>query len=73
VLGAVVIWMGVYYATLERLGFILATTAFLFPLMAWFNRGKWLANALSAAAFSALTYWLFVALDVRLPKGLIPF
>ncbi len=73
VLGAVVIWVGVYYATLERLGYILATTAFLFPLMAWFNRGKWLANALSAVAFSALTYWLFVALDVRLPKGLLPF
>jgi putative tricarboxylic transport membrane protein len=73
VLGAVVIWIGVYYAGLERLGFVLATSAFLFPLMAWFNRGKWLTNALSAVAFSALTYWLFVALDVRLPKGLLPF
>jgi putative tricarboxylic transport membrane protein len=73
VLGAVVIWMGVYYATLDWLGYILATSAFLFPLMAWFNRGKWLTNALSAAAFSGLTYWLFVALDVRLPRGLMPF
>jgi putative tricarboxylic transport membrane protein len=73
VLGAVVIWIGVYYATLERLGFVLATSAFLFPLMAWFNRGKWLVNALSAVAFSGLTYWLFVALDVRLPRGLLPF
>jgi putative tricarboxylic transport membrane protein len=72
VLAGVVIWIGLYFATLERLGFILATFAFLLPTMAWFNRGKWLANALSAAAFSALTYWLFVALEVRLPKGLLP-
>jgi putative tricarboxylic transport membrane protein len=73
VLAVVVFWAGVYYATLEVLGYVLATSAFLFPLMAWFNRGKWLANALSAAAFAAMTYWLFVALDVRLPRGVLPF
>ncbi|MBI2510176.1 MAG: tripartite tricarboxylate transporter permease, partial [Betaproteobacteria bacterium] len=27
--------------------------------MAWFNRGKWPANILSAIVFPALTYWLF--------------
>ena len=73
VIAVVVIWIGVYYATLEGLGYILATSAFLFPLMAWFNRGKWLANALSAVGFAAMTYWLFVALDVRLPRGVLPF
>ena len=41
--------------------------------MAWFNRGKWLANALSALIFSVLTYWLFVKLDVSLPRGFLPF
>ena len=73
VLGVVVIWFGVYFALLERLGFILSTFVFLLPMMAWFNRGKWLANTLTAAAFSALTYWLFVALEVRLPRGILPF
>lgn len=73
VLAVVVVWFGLYFASLERLGFVLATFAFLLPMMAWFNRGKWLVNTLSAAAFSAMTYWLFVALDVRLPKGLLPF
>lgn len=73
VLVPVAIWIGVYYAMLEGLGYILATSAFLFPLMAWFNRGKWLANAASAVGFSALTYWLFVALEVRLPSGVLPF
>jgi putative tricarboxylic transport membrane protein len=73
VLGVVVIWFGVYIALLERLGFILSTFVFLLPMMGWFNRGKWLANTLTAAAFSALTYWLFVALEVRLPRGILPF
>lgn len=73
VIGGVAIWVGVYYATLEALGYIVATSAFLLPLMAWFNRGRWLANVLSAVAFAGLTYWLFVALDVRLPRGLLPF
>jgi putative tricarboxylic transport membrane protein len=73
VITGVAIWVGIYYATLEPLGYILATCAFLFPLMAWFNRGKWLANALSTVAFAAMTYWLFVALDVRLPRGVLPF
>jgi len=73
VLGVVVIWFGVYFALLERLGFILSTFAFLLPMMAWFNRSKWLVNTLTAAAFSALTYWLFVALEVRLPRGILPF
>jgi putative tricarboxylic transport membrane protein len=73
VLAVVAGWFGLYVAVLERLGFVLATFAFLLPLMAWFNRGKWLVNVLSAAAFSAMTYGLFVALDVRLPKGVLPF
>jgi putative tricarboxylic transport membrane protein len=73
VITVVAIWVGIYYSTLEVLGYIVATSAFLFPLMAWFNRGKWLANAVSAVAFAALTYWLFVALDVRLPRGMLPF
>ncbi|HEX9674198.1 MAG TPA: tripartite tricarboxylate transporter TctB family protein [Burkholderiales bacterium] len=73
VLAVVAIWIGIYYAALEGLGYIVATSAFLFPLMAWFNRGKWLANALSAVVFAAMTYWLFVALEVRLPRGVLPF
>ena len=73
VLAVVAVWTGVYYATFESLGYIVATTFFLLPMMAWFNRGKWLANTLSAIVFSGMTYWLFVTLDVRLPRGLLPF
>jgi len=41
--------------------------------MAWFNRGKWLANTLSAVLFSAGSYVMFAWLDVRLPSGILPF
>ena len=73
VLAVVAAWTGVYYASFQALGYIVATTLFLLPIMAWFNRGKWLANVLSAIGFAAMTYWLFVALDVRLPRGILPF
>lgn len=73
VLGAVAVWTGLYYATFDKLGFIIATSVFLLPMMAWFHRGRWIVNIISAIAFSALTYWLFVSLDVRLPRGILPF
>jgi hypothetical protein len=41
--------------------------------MAWFNRGKWLTNILTAGLFSGGIYILFVKLDVNLPKGIFPF
>jgi len=37
--------------------------------MAWFNRGKWLANVLTAVLFSILSFLMFVKLDVNLPHG----
>lgn len=72
VLGAVVVWIAVYFAFFETLGYVVATTAFLLPLMAWFNRGKWLANGLSAVLFSIGSYLGFAWLDVTLPSGILP-
>jgi putative tricarboxylic transport membrane protein len=73
VLGVVVVWIAVYFAFFETLGYIVATTVFLLALMAWFNRGKWLANALSAVLFSVGSYAMFAWLDVTLPRGVLPF
>ncbi len=73
VLACVALWTGAYYLAFDPLGFLVATSVYLFPLMAWFYRGKWLANILSAIFFSGLTYMLFVTLDVNLPKGILPF
>ena len=73
VLLAVTLWTGCYYLSFETLGYILGTTLYLLPMMAWFNRGKWVANIASALLFVGLTYFMFVKLEVRLPQGLLPF
>ncbi len=73
ILLAVVVWTGLYYAVFTRLGYVVATTVYLLALMAWFNRGKWIANVLTAVLYSALSYLMFVKLDVNLPKGILPF
>src|SRR5688572_27738198 len=66
---AVTVWTGIYYAVFDKLGYITSTTVYLLALMAWFNRGKWLANVLSAVLFRVLSYLMFVQLDVHLPRG----
>jgi putative tricarboxylic transport membrane protein len=73
VLLVVVFWTGIYYLSFESLGYILGTTIYLLPMMAWFNRGKWLANIVSTLLFVGLTYFMFVKLEVRLPQGVLPF
>jgi putative tricarboxylic transport membrane protein len=66
---AVTVWTGIYYAAFDKLGYIISTTVYLVALMAWFNRGKWVANVLTAVLFSLLSYIMFVKLDVNLPRG----
>jgi len=73
VIVSVTVWTGVYYLAFDRLGYIVATSLYLLALMAWFNRGKWLANVLTSALFAGLSYWMFVTLDVNLPKGVLSF
>ncbi len=70
---AVTVWTGIYYALFEKLGYIIATALYLLALMAWFNRGKWTANVLTSVLFAGMSYWMFVKLDVNLPKGFLPF
>jgi putative tricarboxylic transport membrane protein len=73
VLAAVVAWTALYYISFERAGYVVATAVYLLALMAWFNRGKWIANVVTSALFSALSYYMFLKLDVRLPQGMLPF
>lgn len=72
-IAVITVWTGVYYAAFEPLGYIVATAIYLLALMAKFNRGKWTANVLTSMLFAGLSYWMFVALDVRLPTGILPF
>jgi len=73
VLLAVAAWTGLYYVCFVPAGYVIATSVYLLPLMAYFHPRKWVSNVASAVLFSALTYWLFVKLDVSLPKGPLPF
>ena len=72
-IAVITVWTGIYYAAFEPLGYVVSTLIYLLGLMAWFNRGKWVANVATAALFAGLSYWMFVALDVRLPTGILPF
>jgi putative tricarboxylic transport membrane protein len=71
VLAGVVAWTALYYVLFERAGYVVCTVVYLLALMAWFNRGKWIANVLTAVLFSALSYVMFLKLDVRLPQGIL--
>lgn len=73
VLAGVVVWTGLYYVSFDKAGYIVATGVYLLALMAWFNRGKWIANVATSVLFSALSYYMFLKLDVRLPQGILPF
>jgi len=73
VLAAVTIWTAAFYVVFEKLGYIVATAIYLLALMAWFNRGRWIANGMSAVLFSILSYVMFLKLDVRLPQGILTF
>ncbi len=72
IIAAVTAWTGLYYAVFEQLGYVLATTIFLLALMIYFNRGKWIANVVTAILFSVASYLLFVkVLGVNLPGGIL--
>lgn len=71
VLTGVVVWTALFYLMFEKAGYIVATTVYLLALMAWFNRGKWIANVLTAVLFSLLSYYMFFKLEVRLPQGIL--
>jgi len=73
-LSAIVAWIGIYFAVFEHLGFLLSTPIFLFVLMMYLNRGKWLANGLTSVIFTVAAYTLFSkVLGVSLAKGILPF
>lgn len=74
VIAAVVVGTGVYFALFQRLGYAVATATYLLALMAYFNPGRWLANASTALLFSLASYLLFSrGFGAQLPAGVLPF
>lgn len=59
--------------TLTSLGAILASAVFLFGLLSYLNRGRWLVNVVLSIAVPVGLYLLFqTALNAGLPSGLLP-
>ncbi len=74
VVGALTIWTSLYVALFEWAGYALSTSIYLLVLTAWFNRGRWLSNVLTAVLFSFVSYGVFTKLlAVSLPRGILPF
>jgi putative tricarboxylic transport membrane protein len=73
-IGGVTVWTALYFGLFDRAGYLVATVAYLLPLMAVFNPGKWVANVLTTVLWAVGSYVLFVKiLGVALPAGLLGF
>ena len=73
-IGGVTVWTALYFGLFDRAGYLVATVAYLLPLMAVFNPGKWVANELTSVLWAVGSYILFVKiLGVVLPAGLLGF
>jgi putative tricarboxylic transport membrane protein len=73
VVAAAAVWTLLYFFVFELLGDVVATTIYLLVLMSYFNRGKWIANVLTAVLFSVASYLMFTkVLGVTLARGILP-
>jgi putative tricarboxylic transport membrane protein len=71
---AVMAWMFVFYFLIERLGFLLSCAIFLAGLTGYFNRGRWMMNAVVYLGFPVGVYLAFTEiLGISLPRGVLPF
>ena len=73
VVAGAAVWTFLYFLVFERLGYVIATMIYLMALMAYFNRGKWIANVVTSVLFCLVSYWMFKTLGVNLARGILPF
>lgn len=67
-------WMLLYYLAFEPVGYLLSTPVFLFGVMTFFNRGKWMVNTITAVLFPLAIYTGFTQLIGKdLGEGLLYF
>jgi putative tricarboxylic transport membrane protein len=70
VLAGMVLWTALYYLAFEPIGYLVSTLVYMFVLLAWFNRGRWVVNAACALGFTLAAYAVFTRfLQVALPQG----
>ena len=73
VIAATVAFTGVYFFLFEPLGFVLSSSAYLFAMTMYFNRGKTVANALVSFLLPIACYLVFTrVLGVELARGILP-
>lgn len=64
----------IFVGTLTALGAIVASAVFLFILLTYLNRKKWLVNVSITVLVPVAMYSLFsVGLNAELPSGIIPW
>jgi hypothetical protein len=69
---AMVVGVGIYFAVMRQIGFVLVTPVFLFLYMAWFGVRPIRMNVILSFTIPIATYILFSVLGVRLPNGILP-
>jgi putative tricarboxylic transport membrane protein len=73
VIAATVAFTGLYFFLFEPLGFVLSSSAYLFAMTMYFNRGKTVANALVSVLLPIACYLVFTrVLGVELARGVLP-
>ena len=74
VVAAAAMWTLLYFLVFEPLGYVISTMLYLYPLMAFFNRGRRVTNALTTVLFCVISYLVFTKLlGVNLARGILPF
>jgi putative tricarboxylic transport membrane protein len=74
IIAATVAFTGLYFFLFEPLGFVLSSSAYLFAMTMYFNRGKTVANALVSFLLPISCYLVFTrVLGVELARGILPF
>ncbi|PTX61292.1 putative tricarboxylic transport membrane protein [Melghirimyces profundicolus] len=73
ILVAVLLFILLYIFLLERVGFILVTTCFIFVCSWFLGYKKWVINAVVSVLTPILIYYLFTSfLQIELPQGVLP-
>ncbi|MDI7066152.1 tripartite tricarboxylate transporter TctB family protein [Klebsiella pneumoniae] len=74
ILIGMVAWTALYYLAFERVGYLLATSIFLFGLLIYFNRNRLKTNLAIALGVTVFFDLLFSQLlGVPMPTGFLPF
>jgi putative tricarboxylic transport membrane protein len=72
ILVGVAAWTALYYTCFERVGYLVATTVFLFGLLSYFHRKRHKTNIAVALGFTLVFDLLFsLVLGVPMPAGLL--